>query len=115
MIDARSLRLLGLGARAGSVVKGTGAVRAALQRGTARLVVVARDRSARTVEKVVRLAAAKGVPTVVGPEAIELGRVLGSAALQAAAVCDVNLAAGIEAGRNGEGSQEGISGQHADP
>lgn len=97
MTDAQ-LGLLGLGARAGSVVVGTGGVRTALQREEVRLVVVAADYSPRTEEKVLRLARAKGVQALTGPAAAELGRRLGRGAVQAVAVRDRNLAAGIIGG-----------------
>jgi ribosomal protein L7Ae-like RNA K-turn-binding protein len=87
--------LLGLGVRAGTVVVGTGGVRAALQRGKVVLVVVAGDQSPRTEEKVGRLARARGIPVLVGPPAAALGRQIGRAAVQAVGVRDAQLAAGI--------------------
>ena len=95
MISAGSLGLLGLGLRAGQVVVGTTGVRAGLQRGDVRLVVVAQDRSPRTDEKVSRLAQARGIPLVEGPPADELGRRLGRDAVQAVGIKDARLAAGI--------------------
>ncbi len=89
------LRLLGLGARAGSVTVGTNGVRAALQRGDLALVVVAKDVSGRTEDKVLRLAQAKGIRCLTGPAAVELGRTLGRAGVQAVGVRDAHLAAGI--------------------
>ena len=95
MTEPEWLGLLGLGARAGSVLVGTGAVREALQSGTVRLVIVASDRSPRTEEKVERLAVARQVPLIRGPEATVLGRRLGRETVQAAGVTDSKLAAGI--------------------
>ena len=92
-----ALGLLSLGRRAGSVVVGTGGVRAALQRGELALVVVARDKSSRTEEKVLRLASARGVTSVVGPSADDLGRSVGRGPVQAVGVRDAELAAGIRA------------------
>ncbi len=89
------LGLLGLGMRAGSVVVGTGGVRAALQRDELALVMVANDRSSRTEEKVLRLARARGVPLVVGPSADDLGRSVGRGSVQAVGVRDAKLATGI--------------------
>lgn len=89
------LRLLGLGVRAGSVVVGTGGVRAGLQRGEIALVVLAANMSPRTEEKVARLARARGVPLLVGPPAEEMGKRIGRSAVQAAGVRDARLAAGI--------------------
>lgn len=94
----RELRLLGLGLRAGSVTVGTAAVRAALQRGEIHLLVVARDSSRRTEEKVTRLARSTGVRTVAGPKATELGNHLGRAAIQSLGIRDRHLAAGIGGG-----------------
>lgn len=92
------LSLLGLGARAGSIVVGAGGVRAALQRDELGLVVVAGDHSPRTEEKVLRLARAKGVPALAGPSAATLGRRLGRGAVQAVGVRDRHLVAGIIGG-----------------
>jgi len=89
------LRLLGLGARAGSLTIGTNGVRAALQRGDLALVVVAKDVSGRTQQKVLRLAQAKGIRCLSGPTAVALGRALGRASVQAVGVRDAHLAAGI--------------------
>jgi ribosomal protein L7Ae-like RNA K-turn-binding protein len=84
-----------LGVRAGQVVLGTSGVRAGLKLGEVRLVVLASDHSRRTEEKVGRLARARGVPVLLGPEAHELGRRLGRAPLQAVGVRDRHLAAGL--------------------
>jgi ribosomal protein L7Ae-like RNA K-turn-binding protein len=91
------LGLVGLGRRAGTVVIGTAGVRAGLQRGEIHLVVVAGDGSPRTDEKVGRLARAKAVPVLVGPEAEVLGRAVGGAAVQAIGLKDPKLAAGLKA------------------
>lgn len=92
------LGLLGLGARARALVVGTAGVRAALQRDEVALVVVADDAGARTAEKVVRLARARGVRVVTGPAATVLGRRVGRGAVQTVGVRDVHLAAGIGGG-----------------
>lgn len=94
-MDDAALRLVGLGVRAGGVVLGTGAVRAELQRGRARVVILAADPSPRTREKVERLAHGKGVPVVAGPEADTLGARLGRGRLQAVAIVDRQLAEGF--------------------
>jgi ribosomal protein L7Ae-like RNA K-turn-binding protein len=88
-------RLLGLGLRAGNVVLGVAGVRAALQRGTLACVVLAQDASQRTMEKVVRLAEARKVPTLRGPTAEELGTGLGKPPVQAVGVADPALARGL--------------------
>ena len=76
---------------------GTAGVRAGLQRGEVALVVVAANRSARTGDKVERLARGRGVPVLTGPLDEALGKRLGRTALQAAGVTDGRLAAGIAA------------------
>ena len=68
---------IGLGYRARNVVVGVDAVRKELQAGKCWCVVVAEDASPRAVDKVVRLAAAKGVPLVTGPGAAAIGAQLG--------------------------------------
>ncbi len=67
-MSERVVRLLGLGLRGGGgrVVVGVAGVRAKLQRDALRCVVLARDASPRTLEKVERLARARGVPIVRG-------------------------------------------------
>jgi ribosomal protein L7Ae-like RNA K-turn-binding protein len=90
-----ALGLLGLAARARRLLVGTGAVREGLQGNRVAAVVVAQDRSARTAEKVERLARAKGVPVVSGPPAAELGRQLGRGAVQAAGLTDAEMARGL--------------------
>ena len=96
-MSERGLRLLGLGLRAGRLVLGVAGVRGGLQRGEVALVVLAANHSARTGEKVERLARARGIPVRVGPPDELLGRRLGRAALQAVGVVDGRLAAGIAA------------------
>jgi ribosomal protein L7Ae-like RNA K-turn-binding protein len=102
--DEEGLGLLGLGMRAGSVVVGTGGVRAGLQRGDVALVVVARNRSQRTGDKVVRLAQAKGVPLATAPSADVLGQSVGRNTVQVVGVRDRRLAAAIRNRMSGEGS-----------
>lgn len=89
------LRLLGLGVRAGTVVLGVDAVRAALQAGRVRAVVIAGDASRRAQEKVVRLARAKGIPLLDGPAAEAIGARLGRPAIMVAGVLDRALAQGL--------------------
>ncbi len=67
------------------------------------MVVVAGDRSPRTDEKVGRLARARGIPVLVGPQAAVLGRQIGRTAVQAVGVQDAQLAAGIRLERQAEG------------
>jgi len=86
---------LGLGVRAGNVVIGVAGVRAGLQRGKLMCVVLAEDAGQRTMEKVTRLAEAKGIPVLRGPVATELGAGLGRPPVQAVGVADAALARGL--------------------
>ncbi|GBD33423.1 hypothetical protein HRbin33_02414 [bacterium HR33] len=94
-MSREQLRLLGLARRAGAVVVGTEAVRRSLRRGELGVVVLAGDCSRRVEEKVGRLARYRGVPTIVGPEAAELGRILGKGPVGSAGVKRGELARGI--------------------
>jgi len=94
-VSTRITRLLGLGLRAGNVVVGVAGVRAGLQRGKLRCVVLAQDAGPRTIEKVVRLAEAKKIPVLRGPIATELGAGLGKPPVQAVGVADQALAKGL--------------------
>jgi len=94
-VTERVTRLLGLGLRAGRVVIGVAGVRAGLQRGKLACVVLAADAGERTHEKVGRLAKAKGVPLITGPQADELGAKLGRPPVQAVGVADPALARGL--------------------
>jgi len=89
------LGLLGLGYRGGRIVVGVDAVRKELQAGKCCCVIVARDASPRAVEKVVRLAKAKGVPSLSGPTATEIGGQLGRPPVMAVGVRDRALARGM--------------------
>ncbi len=91
----RLLRLIGLGHRARQVTVGVDAVRKDLQGGRCRCVVVAADASPRAVDKVVRLAAAKGVPLLTGPRAAAIGAQLGKPPVMAVGVRDRALAGGM--------------------
>jgi len=96
-VNDRVTRLLGLGVRAGRVVIGVAGVRAGLQRGKLACVVLAADAGERTHDKVTRLAEAKGVPLVKGPDAAKLGAGLGRPPVQAVGVEDRALARGLTA------------------
>jgi ribosomal protein L7Ae-like RNA K-turn-binding protein len=74
---------------------GVDAVRAEVQAGRARCVVLAADASPRAIEKVMRLAKAKGVPLVAGPTAAAIGEQFGKPPVMAVGVRDRGLAAGI--------------------
>ena len=70
-------------------------MRTALQQGQVWCVVVAADATARSREKVVRLAIGRGIPLVVGPPAAELGARLGRPVVMVAGVLDRALARGL--------------------
>lgn len=89
------LRLLGLGYRARQVILGVESVRAGLQADRFACIVVAGDASPRAQEKVVRLAAAKGIPLIAGPSAEVIGARLGKPGIMVAGVVDRALARGI--------------------
>ncbi|HXE57017.1 MAG TPA: ribosomal L7Ae/L30e/S12e/Gadd45 family protein [Gemmatimonadales bacterium] len=91
----RLLGLLGLGARAGHLVVGVDGVRRQLQGDRLQCVVVASDASRRALDKVVRLAATRGVPLVAGPGAEALGARLGRPPVMVVGVRDRALAKGI--------------------
>ena len=89
------LALLGLGRRAGALAVGVEAVRRELQAGKLACVVVARDLSPRAQEKVARLATARSVPLITGPEAEIIGLRLGKPPVMAVGVRDSALASGM--------------------
>ena len=89
------LGLVGLGYRGGRVVVGVDGVRKELQAGKCWCVVVAEDASPRAVDKVVRLAEAKGVPLVAGPDAAAIGAQLGKPPVMVVGVRDRALAGGM--------------------
>ena len=89
------LGLIGLGYRGGRIIVGVDGVRKEVQAGKCWCVVVAEDASSRAVEKVVRLATAKGVPIVPGPRAAAIGAQLGKPPVMAVGVRDRALADGI--------------------
>jgi ribosomal protein L7Ae-like RNA K-turn-binding protein len=89
------LGLIGLGYRGRRIVVGVDAVRRELQAGKCWCVVVADDASPRAVEKVVRLATAKGVALLPGPSAAAIGAQLGKPPVMAVGVRDRALAGGM--------------------
>jgi ribosomal protein L7Ae-like RNA K-turn-binding protein len=107
---SKLLGLLGLGARAGQVVIGVDAVRAAVQGQRCVCVVLAADAGPRAGEKVERLARGKGVPVIIGPAAEDIGRALGRPPVQAVGIRDRALASGVLATAP-RASHGGVSGQ----
>jgi ribosomal protein L7Ae-like RNA K-turn-binding protein len=76
-------------------VVGVDQLRVQLQAGKVKCVVVAADVSPRAQDKVVRLAAAKGVPLLAGPSAEAIGARLGKPGVMVAGVLDRGLAQGL--------------------
>jgi ribosomal protein L7Ae-like RNA K-turn-binding protein len=76
-------------------VVGVDAVREGLQAGRVYCVVLAADASGRARERLIRLAEAKEIPLLAGPEAARLGAGLGLSTVMAVAVADRSLAAGL--------------------
>jgi ribosomal protein L7Ae-like RNA K-turn-binding protein len=89
------LGLIGLGYRGRRIIVGVDGVRKELQAGKCWCVVVAEDASPRAMEKVVRLATAKGVPLLPGPSAAAIGAQLGKPPVMAVGVRDRALAGGM--------------------
>jgi ribosomal protein L7Ae-like RNA K-turn-binding protein len=89
------LGLIGLGYRGRRIVVGVDAVRKELQAGKCFCVVVAEDASPRAMEKVVRLAGAKGIRLLPGPSAAAIGAQLGKPPVMAVGVRDRALASGM--------------------
>ena len=92
---ASLLGLIGLGYRARRVAVGVEAVRKELQAQKCWCVVLAEDASPRAMEKVVRLASARGVPIVPGPRAAAIGAQLGKPPVMVIGVRDRALAHGM--------------------
>src|SRR5262245_15400799 len=103
----RVLRLLGLGLRSGKVVLGVDQVRSGLQADRFAWVGVAEDASPRAREKVVRLAAGRGIPLVGGPPAETIGSRLGRPAVMVVGVLDRALAQGLADAGAGSAQTEG--------
>ncbi|UCC26294.1 MAG: ribosomal L7Ae/L30e/S12e/Gadd45 family protein [Gemmatimonadales bacterium] len=82
------LGFLGLAHRAGSVVRGTEAVRLALRQGKVFLVLVAGDASDTQKKKIMRLLEHRGVPHAVLGTRSELGGAVGGPPLSALAVTE---------------------------
>jgi ribosomal protein L7Ae-like RNA K-turn-binding protein len=88
----RALGLLGMSARAGAVVPGTGRVREAARGGSLRLAVLATDASENSRDKLVPLLEATGIPHVFRYDRNELGTAVGRSPLSAVGILDEGLA-----------------------
>jgi ribosomal protein L7Ae-like RNA K-turn-binding protein len=110
MKDEKIRRLLGLGARARSLVIGSRETRAALRRGRVSLVLLAGDGSVRDRERLLRLAGEEGVPvSTLAADAAELGQWVGRGRVSVLGIEDPNLASAIRQAASREpagGAQE---------
>lgn len=113
------LGFLGLAQRAGSVIRGTEAVRNAIRAGDAALVLLASDAASGQIAKLSGLLEHRGVPSAVLGTRVDLGRALGVAPLAAVALRPSSFADRLRADLTAEldaggrpGSQE-EDGTHA--
>lgn len=96
-LERKVLGLLGLGIRGRLAIVGVEQVRDAARAGALKVAVLARDASHHSLEKVGRLLAAKGVPTISVSSAAALGEVAGRESTAVIGVVDAQLAKGIRA------------------
>lgn len=89
------LNMIGLARRAGHVDSGDAAVRGAIGRKKARLIILADDAADRTKETFGRLAREAGVPLMQYGTRYSLGRMLGKPIRSVVAINDDNFARGI--------------------
>jgi ribosomal protein L7Ae-like RNA K-turn-binding protein len=97
MRERKLLGLIGLGVRGRGAVVGVEQVRAAAQRGTLALAVVAPDASVHSRKKVLGLLKAKGIFVMEGPASAVLGAAVGRESAAAVGIVDRDLARGIRA------------------
>lgn len=102
----RVLRLLGLAARAGSIVPGTDRVRAAARRDELHLALIAGDASLNARDKLVPLLEVKGIPHWVSFTRSDLGAAVGRSPLSAIGLLDPSLAERVGELIGGSGVQE---------
>ncbi len=88
----RILNLLGLGARAGSVLPGTERVREAVRHDEVKFVILAADASDNSRYKLLPLLEGKGVPFTTRFERTQLGIAIGRSPMSAVGVVDQALA-----------------------
>jgi ribosomal protein L7Ae-like RNA K-turn-binding protein len=90
------LRLLGLAARAGTIVAGTERVREAAREGTLRFAIVAGDASPNAEDKVVPLLVNGGIPYRRAYDRARLGGSVGRSSSSAIGVLDAGLAGRLQ-------------------
>jgi ribosomal protein L7Ae-like RNA K-turn-binding protein len=95
--EQRALGLVGLGLRGRLAIVGVQQVRVAVKKGKVKLALVAGDASRNSLDKIVPLLAARGVRTIEGYSAEELGRVSGRESVAVIGILDDGLARGIRA------------------
>jgi ribosomal protein L7Ae-like RNA K-turn-binding protein len=96
-------RLISMGQRAGKIVSGAFAVKSNINRGRVKLLLIAADAAAQSVQELNGLATARGVPVLSYGSKDDLGRLIGKSARAALAITDQHMARGIlEAFERGE-------------
>jgi ribosomal protein L7Ae-like RNA K-turn-binding protein len=93
---ARALNLLGLAARAGSVLPGTERVREGARDGRLVLALLARDASDHSRGKLLPLLQARRIPFLIEFERVELGGAIGRSPLSAVGLTDRELGQRLE-------------------
>ncbi|MHB9145916.1 MAG: L7Ae/L30e/S12e/Gadd45 family ribosomal protein [Symbiobacteriia bacterium] len=112
LLESKVAALLGLARRANKVAVGDLAVRAALERGRAALVVIATDAGSSTRDRIDRLCSRAGQQPVAAGTKADLGAAIGQTEKAVLAVTDQHFAKGIRAalGNGVEASEPNISG-----
>lgn len=84
-----------MGQRAGKLTSGSFAVKSTLNRGRVKLLLIAIDAAAQSVQELNGLATARGVPVLSYGSKDDLGRLIGKSARNALAITDEHMARGI--------------------
>jgi ribosomal protein L7Ae-like RNA K-turn-binding protein len=95
-------KILGLGQRAGKLISGDLAVKSALKRGKAKLLLIAVDAAGRTQRELKELAVAKKIPALTYGTKEELGRLIGKSPRSAVAFTDEKMVCYIKGKWKGE-------------
>lgn len=99
-------RLISIGQRAGKLASGSFAVTSNLNKGRVKLLLIATDAAAQSVQELNGLAKAKGVPVLTYGSKDDLGRLIGKSPRTALAITDEHMARGIlEAFERGEANR----------
>ena len=96
-VARKLLGLIGLGVRGRGAIVGVQQVREAARRGKLHLAIAAPDASTNSLNKVLPLLRARGVPVLEGPGAAELGSAAGRETTTVIGIVDRGLAKGIQA------------------